>query len=414
MIEAILTCTSADNSVPPPEASALLMRCVKEDTDTKYDCDLVMALITELCRCMEEGEPQLATLESGSLPAAVGSSYRFMKAMLLTSQLLQQCGAGTFSRAAKQRLLPVLQQQLATLEAALPDPGSAAAGGVPRTNLQKTGQRLLQMLQTGMSSVVNTGEFHVKARTRHTSDIYLSPGQTVRWRFKLAKHDIGLEISSNDIGGATLAGPRQRDVIHGPLKLSAKHKAFEGEFSVDRATRATVGSSAVADAETRSSGQKVTFAWDNSYSKLNSKTIQYEMEIISALGVVAPANDRSRAAAAAATAADKYASLPPIEGSNSDSDEDAEEGAGEREEASAMKQQQAAAVIVDQPFAGGTAAGASGDGVEPEMLPMKASGHWGRARAASMGMLTRPKSNQDPSDGSIAIAGSRCVACAMF
>ena len=196
---AIAACTSADASVPPPGAAQLLGRSV-QDVAAEHD-DLVVALVAGLCRCMEEGEPPAGG--PASAPAAA-SSYRFMKAMLLTSQLLQQRGASAFYKIATQRLLPLVQQHLSALEAAPPDQDTAAAaeGGVPRSNVLQTGKRLLAMLETGLSSSLNTGEFHVKARSRRASDIYLSPGQTVRWRFELAKHDIGLEIISEVISGA--------------------------------------------------------------------------------------------------------------------------------------------------------------------------------------------------------------------
>ena len=64
-------------------------------------------------------------------------------------------------------------------------------------------------------------------------------------------------------------------MLHGPMKLFAKHPAFAGEYTASPPPvrmRATVGGTAddtsttCAGGRGGTAGQKVIFSWDNSYS----------------------------------------------------------------------------------------------------------------------------------------------------
>ena len=104
------------------------------------------------------------------------------------------------------------------------------------------------------------------------------------------KHDIGLSIDVQQQSGCD-SGAKRR--IYGPAKLLA------GAANVLEGTYNNVSERCGEGEDATDNAQQVTFLWDNSYSRLNSKTVQFELEVVTPLGVAAKMRTRRPSAAAA-------------------------------------------------------------------------------------------------------------------
>lgn len=164
-------------------------------------------------------------------------------------------------------------------------PDDPTHGSKPTEWVRAGARRTLQMLQDRLVDVSPKGEFKVAARKKHTSKIELRSFQRVRWAFRLAttRGEIAfcarLSVEMNN-GWDTSA------IIVEPQMLSAADGSLTGEYTAGDAFQRCL----------------VTFEWDNTASKLSSRTISYRLEI----------SMNKEAAASAAARADSEAAAQPL------------------------------------------------------------------------------------------------------
>ena len=389
--DAVTASTQDDPLVPPATAKKLLSVAVQQVQMQKEPGNLLIAAIaTALRRCLEEGEPGSGLRE----PTHGGNgSYRIMKAMALTMALLQQPHTTSFRTVAGRELTPAITA-LTLLECEPPSDTTPSDMVISRVKLKAAAMRLLRMLEYGVSSVVNHGDMKVAARHQRVTNVDLSPGQSVRWRFELVKHDIGLTI---DVQNPNVS----KQCISGPLKLMAgAANAATGEYSRDSSCSSV-----------DSSRTQVTFIWDNTYSKLNTKTIHYEMEVTSPLGAITrPQSVPSHAAA-------KVASLAPPPNLSDEEEGAADAGHGTSTPGNSMgrvvgRARSSSAESKEKakdPFPGKAKEPFPG-ALSPPLNSVGGSA-WGRVRGASMGLSNRTRSGSASvlSRASSSIEGARTL-----
>ena len=160
VVALVSACCTNDMHKPSMAAMKTLLRSVEGVAESSDE--LVLGIASGLRKCLEEEEPPAPG--SGSCG---NGSYRVMKALVLTIQLVQQQGASGFRVAATQQL----QSVVSALAHGAPADVQTSTAGIPAQKVRETATRLLCMLKDGVTSKVNRGEFKVAPRSSRNSDM---------------------------------------------------------------------------------------------------------------------------------------------------------------------------------------------------------------------------------------------------
>lgn len=236
---------------------------VAADDDSPVREETKRAIIGTILLSETESDGQLAELAGRWLADSLAASaqdttYKAKVKTLhfLTEVLARRWGVATFKQAVSEHGERALSEL--TEFTCLNDP---THGSKPTEWVRAGAKRALQMLQDRLVDVSPKGEFKVAARKQHVSKIELRPFQRVRWAFRLraARGEIAfcarLSVELNN-GWDTSA------VIVEPLMLTAD-APITGEYTAGDAFKRCL----------------VTFEWDNSASKLASRTVSYRLDI---------------------------------------------------------------------------------------------------------------------------------------
>ena len=236
---------------------------VAADDDSPVREETKRAIIGTILLSETESDGKLADLAGRWLADSLAASahdttYKAKVKTLhfLTEVLARRWGVAIFKHAVSEHGERALSE---LTEFTCPD--DPTHGSKPTEWVRAGAKRALQMLQDRLVDVSPKGEFKVAARKQHVSKIELRPFQRVRWAFRLrtGRGEIAfcarLSVELNN-GWDTSA------VIVEPLMLTAD-APITGEYTAGDAFKRCL----------------VTFEWDNSTSKLASRTVSYRLDI---------------------------------------------------------------------------------------------------------------------------------------
>ena len=133
----------------------------------------------------------------------------------------------------------------------------AAAGGAPIASPPSSGGAI-GMRPNGRGPVAPTGSFKVASRKVRESAVELQADSTISWEFVLEKKDIGLSVEFEKV---MQDGTQEVVEVIPYTKVFAEGGAVKGDFI----------------AQGPFAKGTITFKWDNSYSKVTAKAIEFKL-----------------------------------------------------------------------------------------------------------------------------------------
>lgn len=259
--------TSVSRGMPEMLSAEQLLESLQDvaaDDDSPVREETKRAIVGTILLSETESDGQLAELAGRWLAdslAASGPGVTF-KAKVKTLHFIMEVLARRWGVAVfRQAVCDHGEQTLMELtEFTCPD--DPTHGSKPTQWVRTGAKRALQMLQDRLVDVSPKGEFKIAARKKHVSKIELHPFQRVRWAFRLrtARGEVAfcarLSVEMKN-GWDTSA------VIVEPMMLSAGGGSVTGEYTAGVDFKRCL----------------VTFEWDNSASKLSSRTVSYRLDI---------------------------------------------------------------------------------------------------------------------------------------
>ncbi len=124
---------------------------------------------------------------------------------------------------------------------------------------------------------LRTGEMKVGARSTKEVDVTLRPGERLCWAFHVKDKDVVLSVRVDDKDQDSVGdGWTEQGLVVPAAKLLSTDGHLVGEYSFDPGQVEDEGEGAAA-ADSRM--ERLTFIWDNHYSKLTAKTVAFRMQI---------------------------------------------------------------------------------------------------------------------------------------
>jgi hypothetical protein len=136
----------------------------------------------------------------------------------------------------------------------------AAAGGAPIASPPSSGGAI-GMRPNGRGPVAPTGSFKVASRKVRESAVELQADSTISWEFVLDKKDIGLSVEFEKV---------MQDGTQEVVEVIPYTKVFAD------GPRAAVKGVFIAQGPFKKG--TITFKWDNSYSKMTAKAIEFKLD----------------------------------------------------------------------------------------------------------------------------------------